>query len=391
MKTTLVTNLTIAEICNGFMYSELEGKGLFGWSGKLTIQPEYQRNYLYSEAKMEEGVIESVLKGYPLGLIYFNKVDKNKYEVLDGQQRITSLGRFLTDKFPIFDLNGKPQYYNKMPADMKKKISETPLIIYICEGEESEIKDWFRIINISGIELKPQEISNAVFSGPFVTKAKEEFSNSQNANIQKWSAYIAGNVNRQDFLRKALEWVAKSSKTEDVEIYMSKHRYDSDITELKAYFTSVIDWVSSVFIDVESDMKGLPWGELFEKYHTTPYSPQEVHDELQKLYSDFYVKNRKGCYEYILGGCTDTKLLDIRIFDDVTKKTVYKLQTAEAQKKGCSNCPLCAVGNDNNKTRIYKINEMDADHVTAWSKGGATDISNCTMLCKTHNRSKGNK
>ena len=75
-----------------------------------------------------------------------------------------------------------------------------------------------------------------------------------------------------------------------------------------------------------------------------------------------------------------------------TKVPLKKLEkTEEAKEKGCSNCPLCALGNDNNKTRIYKINEMEADHVTAWSKGGATDISNCTMLCKMHNRAKGNK
>ena len=391
MKTTLLTDLTVAEVCKGFVYSELEGKGLFGWSGKLTIQPEYQRNYLYAEAKREESVIESVLKGYPLGLIYFNKVGDDRYEVLDGQQRITSLGRFITEKFPLFDANGTPHYYRKMPADLRKKIDDTPLTIYICEGEESEIKDWFRTINISGIELKPQEISNAVFSGPFVTTAKEEFSNSQNANIQKWNSYISGTANRQDFLRIALEWVCKSKKTEDVELYMSMHRYDSSITELKAYFNSVIDWVSTTFIDVESEMKGLEWGRLYETYHTTPYDPQAVHEKLQTLYEDFYVKNKKGCYEYILGGCTDTKLLEVRIFDDVTKKTVYKKQTNKAQEKDCSNCPLCALGNDNNARRIYKFTEMDADHVTAWSNGGQTDISNCTMLCKTHNRAKGNK
>ena len=109
------------------------------------------------------------------------------------------------------------------------------------------------------------------------------------------------------------------------------------------------------------------------------------------LYADYFVKNRKGVFEYILGGCTDTKLLDIRIFDDVTKRTVYERQTADAAARGVSNCPLCALGSDINKQRIYKLKEMDADHVTAWSNGGATDIKNCQMLCKTHNRAKGNK
>lgn len=391
MNTKLRTDITIEDICKGFVYNELEGKGLFGLSGKLVIQPEYQRNYLYAESKMEEAVIHSVLKGYPLGLIYFNKVGDERYEVLDGQQRITSLGRFLTDKFPLFDSDGMPHYFSRMPADEKKKIRETPLTIYICEGEESEIKSWFKTINIAGIPLNHQEISNAVYSGSFVTKAKEEFSNSKNANIQKWSAYIKGKVNRQDYLRTALEWVARSSNNDDVDAYMSKHRFDTDITELKTYFTSVIDWISGTFIDVESEMRGLEWGRLFETYHNTPYNPAEVAAKVHALYADGSVKDRKGIFEYILGGCVDTRLLDIRVFEDSTKKAVYTQQTDAAKACGKSNCPLCAIGGGNNAKKIWAFKEMDADHVTAWSKGGATDISNCQMLCVTHNRAKGNK
>lgn len=391
MITELKTDITIEQICKGFVYNELEGKGLFGLSGKLTIQPEYQRNYLYAKQKKEEAVIQSVLKGYPLGLIYFNKVGEDKFEVLDGQQRITSLGRFITGKFPLLDASGMPHYYAAMPDDQKKKINETPLTIYICEGTETEIKEWFKTINIAGIPLNKQEIANAVYSGPFVTKAKEEFSNSQNANIQKWSAYIKGDVLRQEYLRVALEWVCKSDADEAVESYMSKHRYDTNITELKAYFTSVIDWVSSVFSDVESEMRGLEWGRLFETYHNTAYDPAAVSAKVHELYADGAVKARKGIFEYILGGCTDPRLLEIRIFEDSTKKAVYAQQTDAAKKCDKSNCPLCALGTDNNAKRIWKFNEMDADHVTAWSKGGATDINNCQMLCKTHNRAKGNK
>ena len=391
MITTLRTDITVKDICDGFVYNELEGKGLFGLSGKLVIQPEYQRNYLYAEQKMEEAVIQSVLKGYPLGLIYFNKVDEEKYEVLDGQQRITSLGRFITGKFPLIDENGMPHYFATMPEDKKKIINEKELTIYICEGEESEIKEWFKTINIVGIPLNRQEIDNAVYSGTFVTKAKEEFSNSQNANIQKWSAYISGKVNRQDYLRTALEWVTKSTDADAIGTYMSQHRYDNNINELKTYFTSVIDWVSGVFIDVESEMRGLEWGRLFEMYHSVAYNPQKVSEQVCKLYGDTYIKSRKGIFEYILGGCQDTKLLEVRVFDDATKKIVYTRQTDEAKNKDCSNCPLCALGNDSNKKKIWKLTEMDADHVAAWSKGGATDIANCQMLCKTHNRAKGNK
>lgn len=386
MQTVLKTEITIKDICNGFVYNEYEGKGLFGLSGKLTIQPEYQRNYIYADGKRDVAVIESVLKGYPLGLIYFTKVAEDKFEVLDGQQRITSLGRFLTNKFAV-QLNDMETYFCGLAEDLQEKILQAKLLIYECEGTESEIKEWFKTINIAGIPLNEQELANAIHSGPFVTKAKAEFSNSQNANVQKWSSYVAGSVNRQDYLRTALDWVSHGN----IDGYMSKHRFDTDIRELKMYFSAVIDWISSVFSCIEKEMCGLEWGRLYEMYHTHAYDPNAVEKKINELYADPYVKNRKGIFEYILGGCLDSKLLDVRVFDEATKRTVYTRQTADAATRGVSNCPLCALGSDSNKNRVWKQNEMDADHVSAWSKGGATDISNCQMLCKTHNRAKGNR
>jgi len=389
MNTILKTNITVKDICEGFVYNELEGKGLFGLSGKLTIQPEYQRNYIYASdgGKREMAVIESILKGYPIGLIYFNKVSENNLEVLDGQQRITSVGRFVSDKFAIKDENGMPQIFGNMAKDKQNKILETRLLIYECKGTESQIKEWFKTINIAGVPLVPQELLNAIYSGPFVTFGKEEFSNSQNANIQKWSAYIKGSANRQAFFERALDWASKGN----IDDYMSIHRNDKSINELKKYFNSVIDWISSVFTDVESEMCGLEWGRLYEQYHKKAYNPKKVSAEMRKLYGDLYIKNRKGIFEYILGGSVDSKLLEVRVFDDATKKSTYKEQTIKAENKKESNCPHCALGHDANKEKIWNLSEMDADHVAAWSKGGATLAKNCQMLCKTHNRAKGNR
>ena len=387
MITTLKTDITVAAICEGFVYNELEGKGLFGLSGKLTIQPEYQRNYIYADGKRDVAVIESILKGYPLGLIYLVKVNEHKLEVLDGQQRITSFGRYVTNKFAVKDENGMEQYFSGIAADKQARIMETTLTIYECEGTETEIKQWFRTINIVGVPLNDQELLNAIYSGPFVTLGKEEFSNSQNSHIQKWSAYVAGSANRQDYLACALDWVSKGNISD----YMSQHRFDTNITGLKTYFNTVIEWVSGVFRDVESEMRGLEWGQLYEKYHKQAYDPAKVSEEVQKLYGDPYIKNRKGIFEYILGGSVDTKLLEVRVFDDATKKFIFTKQTAEAETKGESNCPLCALGHDANKSKIWKLADMDADHVAAWSKGGTTLAMNCQMLCKTHNRAKGNR
>jgi len=389
MNTTL-KKYTVCEIVDGFVYNELEGKGLFGLSGKLTIQPEYQRNYIYADGKKDVSVIDSLLKGYPLGLIYFNDVDDEHFEVLDGQQRITSVGRFTTGKFAIRDESGREQLFSSLPADKQDKIMKSEMLIYHCRGEESEIKEWFKTINIAGIPLNEQELLNAIYSGPFVTLAKTEFSNSGNANIQKWSAYVSGSANRQEFLAIALSWVAASNRL-NTEKYMAAHRFDNNISELKTYYITVIDWISTVFRDIESEMRGLEWGRLYEEYHSRAYDPTKVSEVVHRLYGDAYVKNRKGVFEYVLGGETDTKILDVRVFDDATKKVVYINQTDKAKKDVVSNCPLCAIGHDANKSKIWEQKDMDADHVAAWSKGGATDITNCQMLCKSHNRAKGNR
>jgi len=337
METTLHTEWTVEDICKGFTYNELEGKGLFGLDGRLTIQPEYQRHYIYNDGKRDVAVIESLLKGYPIGLIYFNRTVNGRFEVLDGQQRITSIGRFVTGKFAIKDEADNVQYFSGLPEEQQQKIMQSSLLVYECEGEEKEIKEWFKTINIVGIPLKEQELLNAIYSGEFVNAAKRVFSNSQ------------------------------------------------------SYFRSVIDWVSATFTMVERDMCGLEWGRLYETYHTTPYSTVHVTERVKALQADESVRCPRNIYEYVLGGEEDRKLLDIRIFEESTKRAAYKRQTEAAEKQGISNCPLCALGNNANKTRIYKLSEMDADHVTAWSKGGSTSMENCEMLCKTHNRSKGNR
>lgn len=386
MHTTLRTDITIGDICKGFQYNENEGKGLFGMNGKLIIQPEYQRNYIYNDGKKDVAVIDSVLHDYPLGLIYFNQRPDGLLEVLDGQQRITSLGRFVTNKLPVV-YNGREQNFMSLDDDLKPKFLNTPLTIYICEGTEEEIKKWFKIINIAGVEVNPQEMLNAVYSGPFVTALKAVYSNSTNPMQQKRGTYVKGDPKRQMVLATALEWVSHGN----TEGYMAAHRKDKDITPVTSYFESVIDWVSTVFPTPYKEQCGLPWGELYEKYHNTPYNPEEVDRKVAELINDDAVTNRKGVFEYVLGGCQDTRLLNIRLFDERTKKKVYALQTAEAKEHHHSNCPLCAAGEGPNKEKIWKLSEMDADHVTAWSKGGSTDISNCQMLCRAHNIAKGNK
>ena len=389
MNKELVTTWTVEDICQGFTFDRNEGKGLFGLNGKLTIQPEYQRNYIYDKGGKDVAVIESLLKEYPLGLIYFVKTGKNKYEVLDGQQRITSMGRFVKNTYPfaVNDENGKPRYFDSLSPIEQERILKTKLTIYICEGTATEIQRWFELINDVGVELTTQEKRNAAYFGSFVNIARKAFSNANLPIMNMWRTYVKGDPKRQEILEVALDWVSHHK----IDEYMASHRGDNNIQEMQNYFDSVIDWIDSIFDYTGSEMKGLPWGDYYEKYHTTPYDVNDINNQVEMLMGDPCVNDKKGIIEYVLGGCVDTKLLNVRVFGDVVKKAVYQEQTKNAKAAGTSNCPHCALGNGAEKTKIWDLKDMDADHITAWSKGGATDISNCQMLCKTHNRAKGNR
>ena len=392
METTLKT-YAVAEVVEGFVYNELEGKGLYGLDGALVIQPEYQRHYIYGDGKKDVAVIDSLLKGYPLGLIYFVNTEAATgphLEVLDGQQRITSVGRFITGKFAIVR-NGKEQTFSSLPQEDRDKILNTQLLIYECTGTEAEIKEWFQTINIAGVPLNKQELRNAIYSGPFVTAAKAEFSNSQNALQQKWSHFVKGDLKRQEVLEEALDWVS-ASKKQTIDGYMAAHRTDPGINELKTYFTTVIDWITTVFPGApDKSMRGLEWGRLYEEHHHTPYKPAQNAADVQALLDDPAVKKKNGIYEYVLSGKTLTQLLDVRLFEDSIKRAAYAQQTKNAKTNGVSNCPACAMGSGEKATVIYAAKDMEADHVTAWSKGGTSTLDNCTMLCLFHNRSKGNR
>lgn len=387
---SVLHHYTVREIVEGFVYDDFEGKGLFGLNGRLTIQPEYQRHYVYAEKKKDAPVIHSLLQGYPLGLLYFNKLEDGSLEVLDGQQRITSFGRYITGWFAVKQ-NDFETYFSGLPVEKQERILNTSILVYECEGTETEIRDWFQTINTAGVPLEPQEVLNAVFSGSFVTLGKAEFSNSRNSNIMKWNDYIRGSAISQDFWERALEWV--SGGMDNIPAYMSNHRNDDNIDEVKNHFNNVIDWASKLFVESKPEMKGLEWGRLYSTFSGNHYDPDVLDEQVKKLYGDSSVHNRKGIWEYLLRGSRkeDLNLLDIRFFDDRIKKVVYTRQTEIAKAEGKSNCSYCAIGSGSARTKIHKLADMDADHIEAWSKGGQAIEDNCEMLCKAHNRAKGNK
>ncbi|PZO73075.1 MAG: HNH endonuclease [Mesorhizobium amorphae] len=394
MKTTLRTDITIRQITAGFEYSELEGKGLYGLGGRLTIQPEYQRNFIYADkgGERERAVVESVLRDYPLGLLYFNRTGadaqgQDLLEVLDGQQRITSLGRFVLGMISVNGPDGNPRYFSGLTAEERGRFLDTELLAYVCQGTETEIRDWFKTINIAGVPLNEQELLNAVYSGPFVTAARAHFSNSRDANMERWQTYLSGSPLRQEILATALAWVSECN----VRDYMAARRNDPDIVEMTEHFDRVINWAGNVFPTPRKEMRGLEWDRLYRTYGDGRYDPQDVDERVGELLADRAINSPRGVFEYVLGGEEDHRLLDVRVFPEAMKKAAWKRQTDAAEDAGHSNCPLCAVTDGRNADRIWDLREMEADHVAAWSRGGATTGDNCQMLCVTHNRVKGNR
>lgn len=384
---TRLVEYTVAEMTKGFQFNKLEGKGLFGLDGTLVIQPEYQRHYIY-EGASEEAVIESVLGGYPLGLLYFVDNGKN-LEVLDGQQRITSLGRFMTGKFAV-EIDGSKQVFSSLPPELKNKIRKTKLIAYKCVGSEAEVKRWFQVVNITGKPLTNQELLNAIYSGPFITSAKKTFSNAKDPRQMKWSAYVDGKPTRQEVLEVAIKW-ASHAQGISPDRYLANHRNDKDADSLQEYFEQVIEWVSGVFPGVpEKEMRGLPWGNFYETYHAQYYNSDHMRGRVDALRADTAVTANRKIYEYLLGGEKNTRLLNVRYFDEKTIAAAYASATADANVHRVSNCRDCTEENGSNKAKIWKLAEMDADHIEAWSKGGPTTADNCRMLCIHHNRLKGN-
>lgn len=338
--------------------------GVSGYGGRLDIRPRYQRNFVYAD-KERNAVIESINKNFPLNTMYWAVRDDDSYEIIDGQQRTISIAQYVTG---VFSVNGLKMH--NLTTDQQEKILKYKLTIYVCDGTDSERLDWFKVINIAGKPLSNQELRNAVYAGSFLSDAKRYFSrrNGPAYNIAK--DYISGNVARQDYLEAALKWISSGR----IEEYMSEHQHDPTAAELWTYFISVMNWVESIFIKKRNFMKGVDWGILYnENKGRRELDPKAIEIEIEKLAKDDDVTNNKGIYAYLLS--RNEKHLSIRKFSQQMRETAYEKQ------KGV--CPACC--------GKFAIEQMHADHIEPWSKGGKTIAENCKMLCEDCNRQKTNR
>lgn len=357
-------------------YADNGDDGVFAYGGRLAIRPPYQREFVYDN-EQAEAVIQTVLKGFPLNVMYWVKVGDDKYEVLDGQQRTLSVMQFLKHKFSVA-LDNRKYYWDALPDDKHNAIMNYEFMIYICEGEESEKLEWFRVVNIAGEKLTEQELRNSVYTGTWLSDAKKYFSKRNCAAKLMADKYIAGDPNRQELLEKALRGICEYQSITEITEYMARHKSDADADELWQYFQDVIHWVEKIFPKYFPDMKGLDWCHLYNKYHNCTYNSATMATEVRRLHEDDEVQKPKGIYEFLL--CRDTdpfagRLLNLRAFDKKVKMAAYSKQNGI--------CPVCK--------EHFKFEEMEGDHIKPWSKGGETTPDNCQMLCKPCNGKKTDK
>jgi len=373
------TKIKVSELCQG--YTDDGDGGVYGYDDgnhKLTIRPKFQREFVYKD-KQRDAVIDTVRKGYPLNVMYWSKVTDTEFEVLDGQQRTISLGQYLNGDFAI-KINGNDKFYHNLSDTEKRKIKDYELTIYICDGTEEEKLEWFKVINIAGETLTNQELLNATYAGSWVADAKNYFSKRNCVAGQMADGFIKGNPIRQDYLEKALSWIAVRDGLESGGNYMAIHQHDADANDLWLYFQEVISWAKRMFPNVSKKLtEGQEWGILYNKYKQKAYNTNEMKALMDKLILDEDVTKQTGIIPYVLSDRTkhDEKLLSIRVFSEQMKRRVWEKQDHK--------CPYCV---KNGIDTEYAFEDMQGDHIIPWSQGGRTVEDNCQMLCQKCNNDK---
>ena len=361
--------ITVKELSNNYEEKGIDGiEGIVAFNGKLDVRPPYQREYVYAPKERDE-VIRTVKKGFPLNIMYWAKTEDGRFELMDGQQRTISICRYAAESERTFAVDEK--YYFNLDKDIQDSIDNYLLDIYICDGTPSEVHEWFKVINIAGKPLTPQELRNTAYTGTWLSDAKLHFSKPNCAAYNMSKDYMSGSPIRQEILETALSWIVERDKLDSIEQYMALHQHDENANQIWIYFKRVIEWVQTIFPNTRKEMKGIEWGLLYNTYKDVELDPDALEKEIKELMMDDDI-NKKGIYAYVL--TRDEKHLNIRAFSEGQKRTAYERQNGI--------CPKCG--------EHFEFKEMQGDHITPWSKGGKTIPENCQMLCADCNRKKSN-
>lgn len=351
--------VTVAELIEG--YANRYDEGVVGYGGRLDIRPRYQREFVYDTKKCQ-AVIDTVMKGYPLNVMYWSDNGDDTYEIIDGQQRTMAIANYTERAFSYNDL-----YFHNLDPSEQQLILGYELTIYVCSGTDREKLKWFETVNIAGEPLSKQELRNAVYSGTWVTDAKRYFSRPGCLAAKVGGDYLAGARNRQKYLETAISWISHDS----VDDYMARQQDQDDARELWEHFESVIDWVKRVFTTRPKLMKGVDWGTLYDAYKDASLDPVQIESATSRLMMDDEVQRKSGIYPYLLDG--QENHLKLRAFTLAMKTSAYERQQGK--------CAICK--------KAFDFDEMQGDHKVPWSKGGKTVVENCQMLCRPCNQRKG--
>lgn len=353
-------------------YSNDPDTGVKGYGGKLDIRPPYQREFRY-DVKQQQAVVDTILKGSPLNIMYWSVGEDGNFEMIDGQQRTLSICEFKTHGFNIEDPERGTLYFSTLTKEEQERFLSYELTVYFCEGTDKEKLDWFRIINIAGEKLLDQELLNAVYAGPFVSDARRHFSKNGCPAYKIGANYLNGNAIEQAYLSTILKWAARHDRITRIDEYMAMHQFDPNANKLWAYFVKIITWITSTFPIYRREMKGLDWGAMYDEFHDTIYDIAALEKQIHDLMEDDEIMKKAGIYRYVLSG--DLRDLSFRTFDKKQKREAY-----ERQKGICAHCG-----------EHFELEEMEADHIKPWKEGGTTVAENCQMLCGNCNRIKGSK
>ena len=389
--------LTVKELTRGYVENTSTGERTT-MNGLLNITPPYQREFVYEQPR-RDAVITTILEGCPLNVIYLAKLDDGRLEVIDGQQRITSICKFVKGQFSVevseIDGNSRKLTYDALTV-RREEFDNYELMAFVCEGDNASKMKWFRRINIAGVKLTEQELRNANYHGSWVTDAKKYFSRTNGLAMdtvigsRRYKDYVDAktgdksedtkSVARQYLLEKVLGWACDANDENrslltkkakfDIDEYMGNHYRDEDAKALWRYYDDVITWVSRTFPTYRKLMQGVEWGLLYNRFKNVDKT--ELDEKVNEILETEEISNEKYVYEAVLSGSMN--LLQARAFPEIEKKRKYKEQDGI--------CKCCG--------KKFDFEDMEGDHIVPWSKGGKTVYENLQMLCKSCNASKSN-
>ena len=381
--------------------------------GDIELNPDYQRDYVYSEKRASK-LIESILMGIPIPTVYLSQEQDETYSVIDGQQRITSFVKYLSNEYKLKDLKELSElnelFFKDLDKEIQRKLKKCSLETIIILKNSSDLKyEIFARLNQGAVSLKPQELRNCIYRGSFNNMIEDIAKNNKTFGI-----LMAQENKRKTYQEQILRFFAlkdfssfKSSMLKTMNSYMAFHQNDDTgtISKQKQLFNGTIDIIKQVlgndaFFGYDRD-KGILIskfsGSIFDSI-VIPFSMFNKHDIMQQADTirneiTNLKKNNEEYKDYTYASTGSKKrvigriMLVMNILKKYLDSSIDSEQRAftEDDKKALFKpgyiCSYC--GNE-----ILSIDDAEVDHITPFSLGGKTVLENAQLLHRHCNREK---